>query len=342
MKKIIQLIKQELEIRKTQRLTYDWEENARNSQIPPPGDWRTWLILAGRGFGKTRTGAETLRSWVKSNQTSHIALIGKNLTDVVRVMVEGQSGLLNVHPLHERPIFEKSKRQLIWPNGAKAQLFGGDYYDQLRGPQFDGAWVDELCKFKNPKATMEQLFLGLRLGNNPRCIITTTPKPSKYLENLLKDPLTVVTRGSTFENAKNLAKPYLEQIIKQFEGFQLGAQELHAQILTQTQGALWNRSMLMYQEPSITPDGAYELKRIVIAIDPATTHHEASDETGIVVVGIDENGKGYLLEDLTGRHSPATWAEKVVEAYKRHKADRVIAEVNKGGDLVERVIQSLD
>lgn len=337
-KRLVNLLKAE----KERRLQYNWSQNARPTQLPPEGDWRTWLILAGRGFGKTRTGSETIRSWVKSNRYRRIALIATSVAEGRRIMVDGQSGLLNVHPSHERPTFEASRRQLVWPNGAVATLFGADYYEQLRGPQFDCAWIDELAKFRHPEEAWAQLMFGLRLGNDPRCLVTTTPRPLPFLEKLIKASDTIVTRGTTFDNQANLAPAFIQQIIKQFEGTKLGAQELYAELLTDRQGALWQRSMITYQEPPLNDDGSLKLQRIVIAIDPATTHHEGSDETGIVVAGIDENKQAYVLEDLSGRWSPTDWSQRIVNAYWRYKADRIVAEVNKGGDLVEGVLKAID
>jgi phage terminase large subunit-like protein len=257
-------------------------------------------------------------------------------------MVEGESGLLAVHPASDRPIFEASKRQLTWKNGAIATLFGAESYEQLRGPQFDCAWIDELAKFRHADDIWTQLMLSLRLGNDPRCLITTTPRPIPLLEKLIKDPSVITTRGTTFENQDNLAPTFISQILAQFQGTSLGAQELYAEILSQRQGAIWSRPMIQYQEPPLDSQGKYALTRIVIAVDPATTHHEGSDETGVVVAGLDEHNNAYVLDDLSGRLSPGDWGRRVVEAYWYHKADRVVAEVNKGGDLVERILRAID
>jgi phage terminase large subunit-like protein len=321
---------------------YVWHKNARPNQLPPPGDWRTWMILAGRGFGKTRTGAETLRSWVNSGRYKRLALISQSMGEARGVMVEGVSGLMEVHPPKERPKFEKAQGRLIWPNGCCGTLFGADHFDRLRGPQFDAVWIDELAKFRYPEEAWSQLMLALRLGNDPRCIVTTTPRPIPLIEKLLMRQDVVVTKGTTFENRGNLAPAYLDQIVKQFEGTRLGAQELYAELLTERQGALWRRDLIRYQEPPYDEKGLPKLARIVLAIDPATTHHEESDETGIVIAGLSADKCAYVLEDLSGRWSPGDWGQRVVEAYWRLRADRVVAEVNKGGDLVERILRSLD
>lgn len=321
---------------------FDWQRQARPNQLPPEGDWRIWLIIAGRGFGKTRTGAETIRMWVEKNRYHRIALIGGSVDEVRDVMVEGESGLLNIYPEYERPLFEPSKRKITWANGTVAHLYGANHYEKLRGPQFDLAWVDELAKFRYSEETWNQLMLGLRLGNDPRCLVTTTPRPQKLLQNLLESPDSAVTRGTTFDNEANLAPTFLKQILKQFDGTSLGAQELYAEILTERQGALWQRSMIHYQQPATSEDGQYLFRRIVIAIDPATTHHQESDETGMVVAALGEDNQAYILEDLSGRYSPADWGRRAIEAYWRYKADRVVAEVNKGGDMVERILRSID
>lgn len=340
--KLRRLLQQELTQRRVFKKKYSWFENARPNQLPPDGFWKTWLILAGRGFGKTRTGSETLRSWVETGQVKRIALVGGSLHEVRSVMVEGESGILNAHPPKDRPLYIPSQRLIKWPNGAIAQFFGAEAYEQLRGPQFDCAWVDELAKFRRAEDIWQQLQLCLRLGDNPKCIITTTPRPTKLMKELLNSPDVVITRGSTFDNAANLAPSYLEQIRKQFINTRLGAQELYAEMLTETAGALWQRSMIQYQQPTYSPEGRLELERIVIAVDPATTTHDHSDETGIVVAGIDVSKQAYILEDLSGKLSPHDWGRRVVDSYYRLKADRIVVEINKGGDLVENVLKSID
>ena len=328
----------ELQRRKDEAARYDWLSNARPEQRLPAGDdWQTWLILAGRGFGKTRTGAETIRHLVETNQARHIALIGQSLVEAASVMVHGESGLLAVFPPHERPIFKPSQQKIYFKNGAVATLFGGNTPERLRGPQFDLVWIDEFAKFKNPDELYDQVMMGLRLGDQPRCIITTTPRPLPLIEKLMKDPKTHLTRGSTFDNAANLAPSYLAQMKATYAATRLGAQELYAEVLTEREGALWNRSLIRYQTPVDE-----NWRRIVIAIDPATTHHDQSDETGIMVVGLHDDGFVYVLEDLSGRLPPTEWGTRVTEAYWRYNADRVVAEVNKGGDLVERIVKSID
>lgn len=342
LQKLLHLLKSEKLRRQEARQKYDWQSTARPSQLPPPGDWRVWLILAGRGFGKTRTGAETIRQWVKEGRYKRIALIGASIQEVQKVMVEGESGLLAVHPGNEAPIFYAAQRKLVWPNGAVAYLYGAEYYEQLRGPQFDLAWIDEFAKFRKAEQLWNQLQLCLRLGDDPRCLITTTPRPAPILRRLIESPDIIVTKGSTFENEANLAAAYISQIKKQFLETTLGAQELYAEVLSEEAGALWSRENIRYKECPVADNNQIKLERIVIAIDPATTHHDDSDETGIIVAGIDAEKRAYILEDLSGKYSPYEWGQRVTDAYWRYQADRVVAEVNKGGDLVEQVIRSVD
>lgn len=318
-------------------LTYDWNFWARPNQLAPQGNWRHWLILAGRGWGKTRTGAQWLRQLVEEKQASRIALVGKTSADVRDVMIEGDSGILSISRPEFRPEYIPSKRKLIWPNGCLAFTYSADEPDQLRGPQFDAAWCDELAKWQYRMA-WDNLLFGLRLGTNPRSCITTTPVPSAIIKELAKDPQTFVTRGSTYDNKDNLARPFLEAIIKKYEGTRLGRQELFAEILDDNPGALWNTYQLDEARCAKQP----ELKRIVVAVDPAVSNNESSDETGIIVAGIDENDLGYILEDLSGKYNPNEWGNKAVYAYHKWSADKLVVEVNQGGDLVEANIRTID
>lgn len=320
-------------------LMYDWHGIwARDKQLPPEGDWRTWLINAGRGFGKTRVGAEEARAAAERYPIIHLA--GPTSSDVRDIMVEGESGILAVSPNWNRPRYEPSKRRLTWPNGSRALLFSADEPDRFRGPQCYWAWCDELAAWRYPDA-WDQLQFGLRLGTHPQCVVTTTPRPTKLIRELIADPKTVVTRGSTFDNAANLAPAFLEQIKAKYEGTRLGRQELHAELLEDVVGALWNWAMLdpirLNMQPART-----DMARIVVAVDPAVTSAKTSDETGIVVVGIDAQGMGYVLEDATGIYTPLGWASRVVSLFKKWMADKVVAEVNNGGDLVEINIRQVD
>src|SRR3990167_8217084 len=290
----LELLSLEFERRKKILESYQWAKVARPNQLPPEGDWKIWLILAGRGFGKTRTGAETIRLWVQEKRCFRIGLIAENEGECRRIMIEGPSGLLNVYPPNERPLYEPTKRTLSWQNGAIATCYSADSYEQLRGPQFDAAWIDELAKFHYDEQLWNQLMFGLRLGSNPRIIITTTPRPTTLLKKLLKSPEVVVTRGTTFENAQNLAPPFLTYIKETYENTQLGRQELYAELLEETEGALWTPQLIERARKAYAPEN---LKRLVIAVDPAVSHHKASDETGIIAAGITENGIGVILED---------------------------------------------
>jgi len=326
-----------LELENAQRLLDDWRVWARPSQLPPEGDWRIWLLLAGRGFGKTRSGAEWVRAQAESGAALRIALVAPTARDARLVMVEGESGLLAIAPDTMRPVFEPSKRQLTWPNGAIATLFSADEPDRLRGPQFDAAWCDELAAWRYPQA-WDMLMMALRLGTNPRVVVTTTPKPVKLVRALLASPDCAVTRGGTRDNAGNLAPGFLAAILKQYEGTRLGRQELDAELLEDMPGALWSRDAI--ERARI--DEAPVLRRVVVAIDPAASAGEDADETGIVVAALGQDSHGYVLEDLSGRYSPHDWASHALEAYRAHRADRIVAEVNNGGAMVEATLRVLD
>lgn len=333
--KIKKHILREIHQRQAEKDRYNWDLQARVSQKLPPGDWKIWLILAGRGFGKTRTGAETIRYWATHKIYKRICLMGCHFDDIRRVMIEGESGLLSVSPPWENVAYEPSRRQLSWPNGVMASVYSASSYTHLRGPQFDAAWIDELAKFPHPQEAWDQLMMALRLGKNPKIIITTTPRPLPLLKKIMERPDVIVTRGTTFENQSHLAPNYVQEMKRNYEGTRLGAQELEGHVVEEGQSGLWNASMIRYS-PEVPP-----LIRIIVAIDPAVTHGEKSDETGIVVAGVDAHGNGYVIEDLSGRMSPSQWIHTAVEAYHRHQADRIVAEVNNGGDMVQQLLHSL-
>ena len=314
----------------------DWNFWARPDQLAPEGDWRIWLIMAGRGFGKTRCGAEWVHQQVKLGK-KRIALVGETKADVRDVMVEGESGILNTSGKF-RPLYEPSKRRVTWANGAIAICYSGDEPDQMRGPQHDAAWLDELAKYRYAEDTWSNLDLGLRLGENPQVVITTTPRPLKILKELVTDPLTALTKGSTYDNLPNLADSFAKRIIARYEGTRLGRQELHAEILDDVIGALWQRSDIEDHRIAEAPD---YLERIVVGVDPAVTVSEEADETGIIVCGKIGN-RGYILDDLSGRYSPQEWAIKAIQIYYKYNADRIVAEVNQGGDMVEHTIRTVD
>jgi phage terminase large subunit-like protein len=320
-----------------QALLYDWRFWARPNQLPPQQDWRVWLVLAGRGFGKTRTGAELIRARAVGLEARRLALIAPTAGDARDIMVEGESGILAISPPWERPRYEPSKRRLTWPNGAIATLFSADEPERLRGPQHDGAWCDELASWRYPEA-WDMLMFGLRLGVDPRVVVTTTPRPSRLLRELMADPTVTVTRGSTYENRANLAPVFLGQIVRKYEGTRLGRQELEAELLEDVPGALWNRGVIEAARAYAVP----ALLRVVVAIDPAASSSAGSDETGIIVAGKDEAGQGWVLADASGRYQPTEWARAAISAYRAHGADRIVAEVNNGGDMVEATIRMID
>lgn len=319
-------------------LQYDWNFWwSRPNQRLPDGDWSNWLILAGRGWGKTRTGAETVRQWVKDG-VKRIALIGETPGDVRDIMVEGESGLLNIFPPDEKPDYQPSKRKIVFQNGAEAHIYSGANPDQLRGPQHEKAWADELASWDYPTETWDNLQFGLRLGENPQTVITTTPRPIPAIKDLIEDPNTHITRGSTYANRANLPDAFYRKIINKYEGTRLGRQELYAEVLSDSPGALWSYDLFKYVDKKDMPN----LKRIVVAIDPAVSKTETSDETGIVVVGMGIDNRGYVLHDGSGIYSPSEWASRAIALYKKFSADRIIGEINQGGDMVESTLRSVD
>lgn len=316
-------------------LHYEWSEWVRDNQRPPEGGWANWLILAGRGFGKTRVGAEMVRGWVKDFR--FVNLIGATADDARDIMIEGESGILAICPPRERPRYLPSKRRLEWPNGARSLIFTADEPERLRGKQHMKLWCDELGSWRRPEA-FEQAMLGLRLGALPQAVVTTTPKPVKLIKELMADSGTVTTRGSTYDNRAHLAPGFFSRIIRRYEGTRLGRQELNAELLDDVEGALWSGGLIEAARVGKAPD----MERVVVAIDPATTSGENADETGIVVAGKGVDGHAYVLGDLSCRLSSNGWGNRAVNAYREFRADRIIAEVNNGGDLVEDVIRTID
>ena len=316
-------------------LLYDWDIWARENQKIPLGNWSYWLILAGRGFGKTRTGAEWVREQVKTSQ--YVNLIGATADDARDIMIEGESGILAICPYNERPLYVPSKRRLEWPNGATSLIFTADEPERLRGKQHSNLWCDEVAAWRYPDSWAQAKF-GLRLGKNPQACLTTTPKPTKLIKELIADPATHVTRGSTYDNRDNLAPSFFSAIVKTYEGTRLGRQELNAEILDDSPSALWQRKNIddtrVKQAPRMT--------RVVVAIDPAVTSNEDSDETGIVAAGKGEDGHYYILSDASLIATPSGWARTAVDEYLELQADRIVAEVNNGGDMVEAVIRQVD
>lgn len=311
-----------------------WPLWARDSQIAPPGDWAVWLLMAGRGFGKTRTGAEWVRARVESGTSGRIALVARTPADIRDVMIEGDSGLMNVCPPWNRPRYEPSKKHLTWPDGTVAIAYSSHEPDQLRGQQFNTAWCDELASWEYPRETWDTLAFGLRAGASPQCVVTTTPRPIELLRELVDQEDVHVTRGSTYENSRFLAPSFIRQIQRRYEGTDVGRQEIYAELLEEAQDALWRRDWIARVE---TPP---DFNRIVVAIDPAMSSRPDSDETGIIVAGADEDLRGYVLEDASGRMSPDEWARRAISLYDRYSASRIIGERNNGGDLVGSVLKT--
>jgi len=295
------------------------------------------LILAGRGFGKTRTNVEWAIEQARLHPGSRGAFVGATASDTRDILVLGESGILNVARDDFRPVYNPSKRLLTFPNGTIVLLFSADEPNRLRGLQHHWAICDELASWRYPDA-WDQLLLGLRLGHDPRVAVATTPRPTALIRGLLKDPTCHVTRGSTYENAANLAKPFLDAIVRRYEGTRLGRQELDGHVLDDAPGALWKRDDIERSRVTEFPD----LVRVVIAVDPAASANEGSDETGIIAAGIDNAGQGYVLDDVSLVGSPPEWARQAIAAYHRHRADRMIAETKNGGDMVEHTIRMVD
>lgn len=307
----------------------DWRLWSRSSQRPPEGDWATWLFLGGRGAGKTRAGAEWLTMRARAGR--RLALVGPTLHDVREVMIDGPSGLRAIAPPGRRPVYEVSRRRLVWPNGAVAQAFSAEDPESLRGPQFHDAWADEFCAWRKPGEVLAMLRMGLRLGDDPRLAVTTTPKPQAALRTLMAEPSAVTTRAATAENEANLSAGFRAGLKTLYGGTRLEAQELDGQVLD-LDGGLWTHEMLARARGRAPED----LETVVIGLDPSTT--AGGDACGIVVVGR-RGGTAYVLADetLKGR-SPSAWAARVAELAAVHEADWVVAETNQGGQMVDQLL----
>lgn len=331
-------------------LPYLFEFWALPHQLPPEGDWRAWVILGGRGAGKTRAGAEWVRAMVEGpspavpGRARRLALVAETIDQAREVMVFGESGIMAISPPDYRPQWVAGRRMLIWENGAQAQLFSAHEPESLRGPQFDAAWVDELAKWRRADDTWDMLQFGLRLGTRPQVCVTTTPRRVAILRNLLELDSTVMTHAPTHANRANLAPSFLAEVEARYGGTALGRQELAGELLSDVEGALWQVEQLAECQVAHIPD----LTRIVVAIDPAGTSHAGSDECGIVVAGVVMDGpvqdwRAYVLEDASVPAArPTDWARAAIAAMARHGADRLVAEVNQGGDMVEAVIRQID
>jgi phage terminase large subunit-like protein len=317
-----------------------WEEVARPNQLEPEGDWLIWLILSGRGWGKTRTGAEWIANKALAMPKTRWAIVARTFADARDTCAEGESGIVNVlHRYQALQNWNRSMGEILLTNGSRIKLFSAEEPDRLRGPQHHGAWCDELAAWEDPDA-WDQLQFGLRLGEHPQTVVTTTPRPVSLLKNLIQRDTTYITRGSTFENAKNLAPAALMELQARYSGTRLGRQELEGELLEDIEGALWSRAWI--EASRITQAQLPPLYRIIVAIDPAVTSGEDSDETGIVTAGASADGHFYVLEDSTLKATPDAWGRRAVQAFRDWKADRIVAEVNNGGDMVIMVIQQVD
>ncbi len=327
-----------------------WGMHALKHQQPPAGDWTTWLILGGRGCGKTRAGAEWIRGLVNKsanddcNPAGAVALVAETYADAREVMIEGPSGIIACAAALSRPVYEASRRRLVWPNGAVAHCFSAEDPDGIRGYQFTAAWSDELVKWRYAEETWSNLQLALRLGARPRQIATTTPRPIGLIKRLLEAPTTSVTRATSYDNRANLSEAFFTEIAAMYEGTALGRQELLGELIDDTPGALWNWAMIEAARISHYPP----LSRIVVAVDPPATAGEGADACGIIVAGVDASGEAcertaYVLADRTAKRlSPRQWAERAVAAFHEFEADRIVVELNQGGDMVKAVIAQVD
>jgi predicted phage terminase large subunit-like protein len=313
-----------------------WDWHARDAQRAPEGNWRTWLILAGRGFGKTRAGAEWVRGKAERNGRLRIALVGATIAEARAVMVEGVSGLLTIAPPRNRPTFEPSLKRLTWRNGAQAFLYSAAEPEGLRGAEHHLAWADEIAKWPNGLETWDNLAMGLRLGARPLTVATTTPRPVPLVRRLLGEAGVAVTRGRMADNAAHLPQEFLAAMQENYAGTRIGRQELDGELIEEIEGALWTRAMIEERRVRSAP----ELRRVVVAVDPPAGRE--GDACGIVVVGLGADGAAYVIEDATAlRMGPEGWARAVTAAAERHQADRVIAEANNGGAMVESVLRAV-
>jgi phage terminase large subunit-like protein len=327
----------------------EWFAFAHEYQCPPDiannGEpWTTWLLIGGRGAGKTRAGAEWVRAFANAPKREgeserRIALVGEGEIEVRQVMIEGVSGLLAIHPNQDRPLWHSSQRRLEWNSGAVAQVFSAEDPESLRGPQFHAAWLDELAKWRHAEATFDMLQFGLRLGERPRQVITTTPRPIPLLKKLIDDPTSAVTRASTHDNARFLAPAFIDTVLKRYQGTRLGRQEILGEIIADRPDALWSRAMIEAARVNAAP----QLARIVVAVDPPASSTKGADACGLVAAGRAENGIIYVIADESAAGlSPAHWAAKAIALWRRLSADALVVEVNQGGDMVRAVISEQD
>ena len=329
-----------------ERMAMEWGHVGRADQMAPPGDWRIWLMMAGRGFGKTRAGAEWVRAIAEGDPRARIALVGATLGEARSVMVEGASGLLAVAPRWNRPDYAPALRRLTWPGGAVAMLFGAAEPDALRGPQFSHGWADEIGKWASGEAAWDNLMMAMRLGDDPRVVATTTPRPVPLVRALAaRDGAdVVVTRGRTADNAANLAPGFVAAMAERYGGTRLGRQELDGELIEEAEGALWSRDLIERCRVRHVPgraDGQAVLSRVVVAVDPPAS--VGGDACGIVVAGLGGDGRAYVIADASvAGLSPEGWARAVAAAATAHGADKVVAEANNGGAMVASVLHAAE
>ncbi len=323
-------------------LLTEWYIKARTNQIViDHSDYNIYLFLAGRGWGKTLTGAYDILQYCLLNEGVICGVVAPTYGDIKRVCFGGESGLIGIidPSLLDNTGYNKSSNEIHFFNGSRIIGIPAESYDRLRGVQFHRVWLDEFCSFRYPEA-FDNVMMALRLGKEPKCVITTTPKPTKTLKTLVKRSDVKIIKGSTFDNAKNLPKSTIEMLKERYSGTSVGRQELYAEILTETEGSLWTYEMI--DKARISNDDTPEMERIVIAIDPAVTSNDNSDETGMIVAGLGADKRYYILEDASGKMSPDGWCRLAVDLYYKYQADRIVAETNNGGDLVEKLLRTID
>ena len=322
-------------------LSLDFAINARREQLPPPGDWNIWVMLAGRGFGKNFAGANWLIDKHLTGEMQNTGIVAATSSDLRRYCVEGPSGIIAQAPSYFKPKDVPSKSRLEWPNGTYSHYYTAEKPTRLRGPNLDGAWCDELSWWSKMEETWDMLSFALRLGTHPQRVITMTPRPTKLVKRILeregKD--TVVTRGPTYDNVSNLSSIYIQELKDRYEGTRLGRQEIGGELITDADGALWNYDLI---DGLRRKDPAENLIRIVVGLDPSTTSGEKADEAGVVVAGKDKNKQGHVIADHSLKATPLTWAKKAVWAYNHYKANCIVAESNQGGEMIETIIKGID
>lgn len=330
---------------KAERAAGAWRSIARPEQLPPDGDWLVWAFVAGRGAGKTRSAAEQVNEWARLHPGCRIALVGRTPADVRDVMIEGESGILAC-ARDDKPVYQPSKRRVTWANGSTAYAYSAEVPSALRGPQHHFGWCDEIAAWKDARkgdvvdTAWNNLLLGLRLGDDPRCVVTTTPKPVALMKTLLARATTVITRGSTYDNLKNLARAFRDNVLAAYEGTRIGRQELEGELLEDVEGALWTIAGI--DGDRIELGQLPDLVRVVVGVDPSGGDADGNDEQGIVVAGLGVDAELYVLADRSCKLSPHGWASRAAGAFHEYSADRIIAEVNFGGQMVASTLKSVD